>query len=107
MSPLWSSTASRPREWGWSPSGLSIVELCVAPAFRGRGLGRRLLTDLCSAADITGLAVKLTVDAENAVARHLYESLGFHVSVDQVHMNDFSVVMTRTPQVIPEEMKTL
>lgn len=95
------------RVWvAWTPSALRMLELSVASAFRGRGLGRRILADLCSAADSTGQAIKLTVDAENAVARHLYESLGFHLSIDPVHVNGFSLLMTRIPEVTPEEMKT-
>lgn len=91
------------RVWvAWMPSALRIVELSVAPAFRAQGLGSRLLADLCSAADATGQTMELAVDAENTVARHLYESLGFRTWNNPVHQNGFSFTMKRTP----EEMTT-
>ena len=82
----------------WTPSALRIVELRVAPAFRGHGLARRILADLCSAADTGGNALELAVDAENVVARHLYESLGFRTWNNPVHQNVFSLTMKRTPK---------
>ncbi|WP_424581569.1 GNAT family N-acetyltransferase [Arthrobacter alpinus] len=87
------------RVWvAWTPSALRIVELSVAPAFRRHGLARRILADLCSAADTSGNALELAVDAENVVARHLYESLGFRTWNNPVHQNVFSLTMKRTPK---------
>lgn len=91
------------RVWvAWTPSALRIVELSVAPAFRGQGMGSHLLADLRSAADAAGQTMELAVDAENTVARHLYESLGFRTWNNPGHQNGFSLTMKRTP----EEMKT-
>ncbi|WP_218711881.1 GNAT family N-acetyltransferase [Arthrobacter sp. BF1] len=91
--------AAAARVWvAWTPSALRIVELSVAPAFRGQGLGSRLLADLCSAADTAGQTMELAVDAENTVARHLYESLGFRTWNNPVHPNGFSLTMKRTPE---------
>lgn len=50
----------------------------VAEAARGRGLGRRLLEPLLSAAHERGLhAVLAAIDAENEASRRLHERLGF------------------------------
>ncbi|MGE8615562.1 MAG: N-acetyltransferase family protein [Achromobacter veterisilvae] len=53
-----------------------VVQIQIAPAFQGQGLGRRLLADLLEQADAQGAAVTLSVLRGNP-ARRLYESLGF------------------------------
>lgn len=55
--------------------------ICVEPGARGRGIGRRLMTDLLSAARTTDWCerVELFVRSENARAITLYTSLGFVV----------------------------
>lgn len=55
-----------------------IGSLAVAPAYQGRGLGRRLLAcgiDLCR--ERGWPTVELNVDRDNWPALHLYESAGF------------------------------
>lgn len=60
---------------GWV-SGFGIV-----PAWRRRGLGRRLLAALLERARAEGLRqLSLEVLAENTSARRLYESAGMHVT---------------------------
>ncbi len=55
-----------------------ILTLAVAPAYRGRGLGRALMRAAAArAAEAGASALFLEVDVENIPARRLYEALGF------------------------------
>ncbi len=55
-----------------------ILNLGVAPAHRGKGVGRALAAGMLAALRERGAqTVYLEVRASNAVARRLYESLGF------------------------------
>ncbi|MFC4259343.1 ribosomal protein S18-alanine N-acetyltransferase [Marinobacter lacisalsi] len=57
-----------------------LLNLCLRPASRGRGLARQLLRALLRAAVMQGMhRVVLEVRASNHVARKLYESEGFAV----------------------------
>lgn len=58
--------------------GLYILDIYVAPAARGQGLGRRLVAEIAQRAAARGAAyVKLAVDQENHKAVKFYEMLGF------------------------------
>ncbi|POH58496.1 GNAT family N-acetyltransferase [Arthrobacter glacialis] len=84
------------RIWvGWGASGVRVVDLSVAPGLRGEGLGRRIMTDLCDAADAAGLALELSVNTDNAVARHLYESLDFQPCMNAGDTSGLSLTMKR------------
>jgi ribosomal protein S18 acetylase RimI-like enzyme len=68
----------------WS-SGLEcyLAELYVAPASRGRGLGRALMEAALSEARLRGAdSMDIGVDEPDTAARRLYESLGFTNRVD-------------------------
>lgn len=55
-----------------------ITQICVARSFRGRGVGRELLTRSLAALARQGCqAATLTVTASNASAIRLYEAFGF------------------------------
>ena len=54
-----------------------IMNVAVLPCFQGRGLGRDMMSHLMSNLPADVLAVTLEVRRGNAVARHLYESVGF------------------------------
>lgn len=50
----------------------------IIPAYRGRGLGRRLLLAALNQARISGfIRVELSVHADNTRAMALYEKIGF------------------------------
>jgi ribosomal protein S18 acetylase RimI-like enzyme len=53
--------------------GMAVIESC-----RGRGVGRLVLEGLLARNPV----MSLSVDLDNAVARHLYESLGFEWVAD-------------------------
>lgn len=55
---------------------IRIVDITLAPAFRGRGIGTFLLRDLQAAAAQGGRALSIHVEVNNP-ARNLYERLGF------------------------------
>lgn len=53
--------------------------LHVAAAFRGRGLGKRLLAEIEARARAAGMHTMIgLIDAENAASVRLHESAGFH-----------------------------
>ncbi len=57
-----------------------VCNLCVDPAHRGKGIGRRLLEDFL--ATQTGV-VELDVLCDNPSAIHLYEKCGFRILYDE------------------------
>jgi ribosomal protein S18 acetylase RimI-like enzyme len=66
-----------PSIWSDSP-GAYLAELYVAPARRGRGLGRSLLEAAMEAAREAGADhIDLNTGETDAAARRLYESAGF------------------------------
>jgi ribosomal protein S18 acetylase RimI-like enzyme len=58
-----------------------LFVLGVEPELQGRGLGGRMLAELCARADRDGLACYLETDKASSV--RLYERHGFRVEVDQ------------------------
>lgn len=63
-----------------APDVAHITQLCVAPAHRGRGLGRALLYHAAENLRRTGTAaITLTVTESNRQAVSLYEEAGFYV----------------------------
>jgi ribosomal protein S18 acetylase RimI-like enzyme len=58
------------------PSDIRIMDIALAPAFRGRGIGTRLLRTLIADADESGRKLSIHVEMNNP-ARTLYERLGF------------------------------
>jgi [ribosomal protein S18]-alanine N-acetyltransferase len=63
---------------GRAADEVELLNLAVAPAARGQGIGRRLVeTVLADATQWGAAAVFLEVRASNEAARRLYESIGF------------------------------
>ncbi|MBB6403528.1 GNAT family N-acetyltransferase [Arthrobacter sp. AZCC_0090] len=66
------------RIWtAWGTRDIRLVDIALLPAFRGAGLGGRLLGSICEAADIAGLDVRLAVARDNTGALALYQRSGF------------------------------
>jgi len=63
--------------WRQQPGQLRVVAMWTEPAFRGRGLSRRVLDLLVATAREEGRAVTLDVNLGNTVARRFYERFGF------------------------------
>ncbi len=62
----------------WAAGEGEILNLGVAPAHRGRGIGRRLVAEILAHLRARGVRdVYLEVRESNTVARRLYESFGF------------------------------
>lgn len=59
-----------------TPDRLAILDIALLPAWRGQGLGSRILRDLLIEARAAGQCVQLFVEAFNP-ARRLYARLGF------------------------------
>ena len=60
---------------------IRIVDVALLPAFRGAGIGTRLLRSLFAEADARDLPVRIHVEIFNP-ARSLYERLGFRPVAD-------------------------
>ena len=58
------------------PSDIRIMDIALAPAFRGRGIGTELLRGLMAEAQESGRKLSIHVEMNNP-ARGLYERLGF------------------------------
>lgn len=56
--------------------GLSLIDIALLPAFRGAGIGTRLMHALVGSAAQAGLPITLYVEASNPV-QSLYRRLGF------------------------------
>lgn len=65
-----------------SEGEMRIVDIALLPAWRGRGIGSRLLTEVLTEADRAGLAVTIHVEKNNP-ARALYQRLGFEIVADR------------------------
>ena len=75
------------RDCGWllmagDASFSHIVEIMIAPAFRGQGIGSEMLRGLMDEAKRDGIPLQLTVNKNNVNARRLYTRLGFKVTGD-------------------------
>jgi ribosomal protein S18 acetylase RimI-like enzyme len=55
---------------------IRIMDIAMAPAFRGRGIGTGLLRELMEEADASGRKLSIHVEMNNP-ARSLYDRLGF------------------------------
>ncbi len=58
------------------PSDIRIMDIAIAPAFRGRGIGTGLLEALVEEAERSGRKLSIHVEQNNP-ARTLYDRLGF------------------------------
>jgi ribosomal protein S18 acetylase RimI-like enzyme len=58
------------------PSDIRIMDIALAPGFRGRGIGTSLLRSLMDEADESARKLSIHVEQNNP-ARSLYDRLGF------------------------------
>lgn len=58
------------------PQEIRIMDVVLLPAFRGNGIGERILRDLAAEADRDGKLLSIHVEMDNP-ARRLYERVGF------------------------------
>ena len=68
--------------WQWPANFLAIVDLIVLPAYRGQGLGSRLLREVEDEAQARGLdAIDMNAAAPNEEARRFYEGHGYRLDL--------------------------
>jgi ribosomal protein S18 acetylase RimI-like enzyme len=64
-------------------TNIEVLQLQIDPSQQGKGLGKKILSDILEEASLAGKTVSLSVLKTNK-AQHLYTSLGFRiVSEDQ------------------------
>lgn len=76
------------------PSDIRIMDIALAPAFRGRGIGTGLLRTLIAEAEDSARKLSIHVEINNP-ARTLYERLGFRAAGE----HGVYVLMERPPNV--------
>ena len=76
------------------PADIRIMDIALAPEFRGRGIGTSLLQDLMAEADSSGRKLSIHVEMNNP-ARSLYDRLGFEPAGE----HGVYVLMERPPAV--------
>jgi ribosomal protein S18 acetylase RimI-like enzyme len=74
------------------PSDIRIMDIALAPAFRGRGIGTGLLRTLITEAERSARKLSIHVEMNNP-AQTLYERLGFRVAGE----HGVYVLMERVP----------
>jgi ribosomal protein S18 acetylase RimI-like enzyme len=74
------------------PSDIRIMDVALAPEFRGRGIGTSLLRSLMQEADASGRKLSIHVEMNNP-ARSLYDRLGFRPAGE----HGIYVLMERPP----------
>jgi ribosomal protein S18 acetylase RimI-like enzyme len=74
------------------PSDIRIMDIALAPGFRGRGIGTAVLRDLMDEADGSGRKLSIHVEMNNP-ARTLYDRLGFEPAGE----HGVYVLMERAP----------
>ena len=77
------------------PRDIRIMDIALAPEFRGRGIGTALLQQLMAEADEGGRKLSIHVEMNNP-ARSLYERLGFRPAGE----HGIYVLMERPPSVV-------
>jgi len=60
--------------------GKTWLGVCIIEGWRGKGLGRQIVSALLKVADEGGITITLTVDEDNQAGKHLYESFGFRLA---------------------------
>jgi GNAT superfamily N-acetyltransferase len=75
------------------PKEIRLVDIALLPAFRGKGIGTRLLAEIIAEAKGRGVPVTIHVEMFNP-ARRLYERLGF----TPVEEHGVHVLMERRPE---------
>jgi GNAT superfamily N-acetyltransferase len=83
------------------PQEIRVLDLTIDPKHRGRGIGSRLITGLCSDADAARKPVRIHLEVYN-VSRHLYAKLGF----SEVEDRGAFLLMTRAPRSPADELAT-
>jgi ribosomal protein S18 acetylase RimI-like enzyme len=78
------------RGYGYLDDDTPELSMALRPAYRGKGLGTRLLSALFATAQNRYQAISLSVSADNPAAR-LYERLGFEI----VRQEDTSLTMKK------------
>jgi GNAT superfamily N-acetyltransferase len=86
----------------YEPGRLEVVAMWTDPAWRGHGVGPRVLDHVVGWAQDRGLQPDLRVADDNPAARRVYEQYGFRAEGEGAPVREGSEV-TMTRLVLPEE----
>jgi len=83
-----------------------LASIALAPAARGRGLGRALVAAVLAELGRRGVtAVRVTTAADNVEARRLYEGAGFRLHGElEIHPNERAAVYIRDVPAVAAEV---
>jgi GNAT superfamily N-acetyltransferase len=88
--------------WHGTPGRVTLIDLCLAPAWRRRGVGSRVLGWLAESADRSGQVIGLHIDRDNPACR-LLRRCGFEAIETQETAQ--SMPMARLPRpALPGEL---
>lgn len=76
-----------------SLDGSTVRSMFVDPGFQGRGIGRRLMSEVEQAARTMG--VTLLIVPSSLTAEPFYAKLGFHAIRDSYHGDERTIIMER------------
>ncbi|WP_126652054.1 GNAT family N-acetyltransferase [Chryseobacterium aureum] len=65
-------------------TNIEVLQLQIDPSTQGKGLGKKILSDILEEASSAGKTVSLSVLKTNK-AQHLYKSLGFTITGEDEH----------------------
>jgi len=77
----------------WRKAEIRIIDITLLPAFRGQGIGSRLLNEILAEGQARGMPVTIHVERFNPALR-LYKRLGFQ----QIQDKEVYYLMKWTPQ---------
>ncbi len=80
-----------------TPEEIRIIDICLLPGYRGRGIGAGLMRKIMREGDASGIPVTLHVEKNNP-ALSLYRRLGF----EQVNSTEVYYFMKRLPGLTDE-----
>lgn len=71
-----------------SPDEIRVIDISLLPEFKGKGIAKKILSDLIESAGKNNKKISLHVSRDNVPAKKLYEGLGFK-KLSELGMYDY------------------